>query len=66
VLECSEAMAAPFDFLYAQIQALGWTVGCTGVVVSQDLFPPRFEGSPQGPDFGDGVALAACDGLVQE
>lgn len=66
VLESLEAVAAALDSLHAQVQALSRTIRSTGVVVGQDLGPPRFQGVAERGDLLHFVADAAGDGLVQK
>ena len=54
VVEGAEAVAASLDLLDAQVQALGGAVAGAGVVVGQDLAPPRLEGLPSDTTSGTG------------
>ena len=59
-------MAASFDLLDAQVEALGRPVGSAGVVVGEDLGAPRSEGLAERADLGDVVAGAPGDRLVEQ
>ncbi len=55
-------MAAPLDPLDAQVES----VGCTGVVMDEDLSPPGREGVAKRADLLDIIASAADDGFVEK
>ena len=66
VLEGLEAVTAALHLLHAQVQPFGRSVGRAGVVVGEDLGPPRSQGLAQRADLGHVVGQAADDGLVQQ
>jgi hypothetical protein len=66
VLEAPEAVAGALDLLDQQVEALGWAVAGAGVVMGEDLGPPRLEGRAERVDLLDVVGRAPGYGLVDE
>ena len=66
VVEPSESVAGSFHLFDDQIEPLGGSVRCAGVVMVEDLCPPPGERPSEALDFGHFVGDASSDGLVHE
>src|SRR5215218_10998262 len=62
MVEVSESVSQPTDFLDDQVDRLGAAVGdAVGVEVGQHLLLPGFEGAAQTGNLGDGAAGKAVE-----